>query len=1075
MTTVNGGTLCCIGTADITVIYQGKSVALSAMVVRDRPLGMDMILGMTGITALGGVSLRTPVDVRLGVSAVAAAVAPAAPVTDPAPATEPEAAAEIVASAAVQVAPVAEAVPAAAPSRVADSEPEAAAETVAAAAVPVAPVAEAVPAAVPSRVADSEPEAAAEIVAAAAVRSHDVCVDAADFTARFSAASREWTVAWKWAAGSGPEQLRNHVAQYTVPEAARADFDAELELWIREGWLRPYDEQADGPARGLIPLMAVVQHNKEKVRPVLDYRELNGHITAHTAAADVCADQLRRWRRHGSRVAVVDLKKAYLQLHLERRLWPYQTVQVRGQLYCLTRVGFGLNIAPLVMKAVVGAILKRDEAVNRGVLPFVDDLLVDEDIVSAEQVVAHFARYGLQCKPPQRAAHGARLLGLQVGARAGELQWRRDNAVGPPPQTLTRRTLFAWCGQLVSHLPVAGWLRPAAAWLKRQVNALTQGWDDPTADPELRAQVNHVAERVACGDPAQGPWRLKGEKLVVWTDASSIASGVVLEDPEGGVVEDASWLRPKAKAAMHINMAELDAALSGVNMALAWGVRDIDLRTDSATVQKWVGDALSGRSRLRTKAHGEMLIRRRVDVICELVTEFQLTMTVSLVRSESNPADALTRVPKEWLRADRTEEVAAAAVTSDRETGQQLPADRAGEEVTEPLQPAAAAAAAAASDCAVDGNVAQIRAIHENIGHQGVRRTLWYLRREGAKWATKPAVRAVIEHCDVCQSIDPAPTRWRHGSLGVPLTWERLGVDVTHHRGQSFLSVVDCGPSRYGIWRQLRRSDAAEITGHLEAVFLEYGAPGELLLDNATEFRSHRMRVFAARWGVRLRFRGVYEAGGNGITERHHRTIKVMAARQGCSIAEAVHRYNMTPRDGERAETAPAAGLFQRVGRDLPVVTADRTDTRPPPEPAVERAGGYQVGDRVWVRRRGAPTRCTDVSRPGTVTRIVSDQVVEVDGVPWHVRCLRRRHGPDQGPAGPAAGDDGDGEPAVPLITAPVGADQQAERRGEPAGPCGPAPAAPDPELPDPDAEVRRSVRVARPPDRYGTVIPSDM
>ena len=101
--------------------------------------------------------------------------------------------------------------------------------------------------------------------------------------------------------------------------------------------------------------------------------------------------------------------------------------------------------------------------------------------------------------------------------------------------------------------------------------------------------------------------------MVVWTDASSLASGVVLEDADGGVVEDAGWLRPESKATAHINIAELDAALSGVNMAVAWGISNIDLRTDSATVRKWIDDAQSGRSRLRTRAHSEMLIRWRIE------------------------------------------------------------------------------------------------------------------------------------------------------------------------------------------------------------------------------------------------------------------------------------------------------------------------------------------------------------------------------------------------------------------------------------------------------------------------------
>ncbi|KAF0299565.1 hypothetical protein FJT64_027718 [Amphibalanus amphitrite] len=226
---------------------------------------------------------------------------------------------------------------------------------------------------------------------------------------------------------------------------------------------------------------------------------------------------------------------------------------------------------------------------------------------------------------PQGLALDAADFSARFEARTGEWTVAWKWADGEGPEYLQN--------QLVSHLPVVGWLRPAAAWLKRRVNALTAGWDDPTEDVGLRGQVDHVVTRLNDSDPARGPWRLKGGKLVVWTDASSIAAGVVLEDPEGGVVEDASWLRPESKAAMHINMAELDAALSGVNMAIAWGITIIDLCTDSATVHKWIDDALTGRSRLRTKAHGEMLIRRRIDVIRQLVEEFNLRLTVVLATS----------------------------------------------------------------------------------------------------------------------------------------------------------------------------------------------------------------------------------------------------------------------------------------------------------------------------------------------------------------------------------------------------------------------------------------------------------
>ena len=474
-------------------------------------------------------------------------------------------------------------------------------------------------------------------------------VDTPDFSAKFDPTERTWTVSWKWRDGNSPQYLKNSVPQYKIASTARGKFDTELRSWIEKGWLLPYDAKSMGPPLGLIPLMAVEQQSKAKVRPVLDYRELNQHVFAHTADADVCVDQLRKWRRHGKHIAVVDLKKAYLQLRTEKRLWPYQTVIVEGKRYALTRVGFGLNIAPLIMKAVVREVLSQCPTMMKAVLPYVDDLCVNEDIVSADEVVAHFFKFGLECKPPERATGGARFLGLHVRAVGSDLCWTRDSAIEDPPSEVTRRSVFSWCGRLVAHFPVCGWLRPAAAWLKHSVNTLTHGWDDVTRDGDLRNQLDYVSRRVATDDPARGRWCVSGDSAVVWTDASSIAYGVVMESEAGDVIEDACWLR--RDKTVHINMAELDAMVRGVNLALAWGMRKVHLKTDSATVHRWVEDALTGRTRLRTKAQGEMLIRRRVDLIRQLRDEMGICLSVQLVTSAQNCADKLTRVPNEWVRS----------------------------------------------------------------------------------------------------------------------------------------------------------------------------------------------------------------------------------------------------------------------------------------------------------------------------------------------------------------------------------------------------------------------------------------
>ena len=50
----------------------------------------------------------------------------------------------------------------------------------------------------------------------------------------------------------------------------------------------------------------LMQRNKKKVWPVMDFRELNMHIDAFTANSDMCADNLRVWRGKGKNVSVVD-------------------------------------------------------------------------------------------------------------------------------------------------------------------------------------------------------------------------------------------------------------------------------------------------------------------------------------------------------------------------------------------------------------------------------------------------------------------------------------------------------------------------------------------------------------------------------------------------------------------------------------------------------------------------------------------------------------------------------------------------------------------------------------------------
>ena len=175
---------------------------------------------------------------------------------------------------------------------------------------------------------------------------------------------------------------------------------------------------------------------------------------------------------------------------------------------------------------------------------------------------------------------------------------------------------------------------------------------------------------------------------------------------------------------------------------------------------------------------------------------------------------------------------------------------------------------------------------------------------------TRKDVRRVVKACQVCQSIDPAPVKWARGELNVDEIWHRVGMDVTHVNGCHYLTLIDCGPTRFAVWRRLQRQDTDSVIQQLELLFFERGAPVELLTDNDPAFRSCAFTQFAERWALRIRFRYAYVASGNSVAERCHRSAKRIAARKHCTIPEAVYWYNVAPKDDVDSATAPANKLY---------------------------------------------------------------------------------------------------------------------------------------------------------------------
>jgi len=792
-----------------------------------------------------------------------------------------------------------------------------------------------------------------------------------DFNVDFR--GNEWVVRWNWKCDP-PKQEKS--INYHVAEKDRPEFDQEIQSWIQEGVLVEHNQSVHGRVSFYLPLMAVRQlkGDESKVRPVLDYRRLNKCIESHPGqATPLCADRVREWRQMGKSWAILDLRRAYLQVRVHRELWTYQAVRWHGRTYLLTRLGFGLASAPKIMTAIVEKALSMEPIIHASVSSYIDDLFVAEELVSADAVKSHLSSWGLESKPPQRltTSSAVRVLGLKVN---NDSSWRRDKPLLQQLEfPLTRRQVHKIVGEWLGHFPVAGWLRVVCAMIQRQTAIDGTGWGEAVGI-ETEKMLNDALELLKTqGDPVRGVWQVDAKSpMTIWADASSIAIGVSLEI-NGDVVEDASWLRPKNDSA-HINVSELDAAIRGINLALRWGKRDFLLITDSATVYGWLKAVIDRSHNIRTRALSEILIRRRLDTLQQIIAQEELKIRVRLVESSKNRADRLTRIPsKSLMRSGKT---CMAAVTPNNVT------------------------------------LEDIKSIHEKC-HFGVDRSLELAREKFGNGVSRRMVRRVVNRCDVCARVDPAiKFRWDHGSVKASNTWQRLAVDITHVNTRPYLTIIDTA-SGFNIWRKLHTESAEEICKEVQAVFCQFGAPESIMSDNGTNFQSVQFRKLLQKWDVSQEFSCAYRPQGNGAIERAHRSVKRTVTRSGMTADEAVFWLNNT--HGKKT-ASPFERVFAAVPRKPGVAhqrieihrsehsvkeTEDKDNDRNP----------FSVGDRVYLRPPDG--KCDQSwSGPHTVTNVRSNVAVVLndDGRSRHVSFLRKVPRPLSCQAVPSSSDDTESE-----------------------------------------------------------------
>lgn len=115
-----------------------------------------------------------------------------------------------------------------------------------------------------------------------------------------------------------------------------------------------------------------------------------------------------------------------------------------------------MHIHNFIMRLILDTVLFQDDSIRRVTSSYIDDVCINENMVSTEWARNHLPYLDLLA--PREA--GSKLLGLQVW-------WELRSKVPELLSSITCRSIFSLHGKLVSHFLFCGWLRIVTAFLKQ--------------------------------------------------------------------------------------------------------------------------------------------------------------------------------------------------------------------------------------------------------------------------------------------------------------------------------------------------------------------------------------------------------------------------------------------------------------------------------------------------------------------------------------------------------------------------------------------------------------------------------
>ncbi len=181
--------------------------------------------------------------------------------------------------------------------------------------------------------------------------------------------------------------------------------------------------------------------------------------------------------------------------------------------------------------------------------------------------------------------------------------------------------------------------------------------------------------------------------------------------------------------------------------------------------------------------------------------------------------------------------------------------------------------------------------IHQ--GHQGIQRCR--LRASTSVWwpGISRQIQETVQKCPECVKFSQPHKEPLIASSLPDYPWQRLGSDLFHLNGETYLLVVDYY-SRFPEIAQLSSTTSSDVIAALQSIFARHGIPEELRSDNGPQYDSLEMGEFVSSHNFKHITSSPHYPQSSGLAERTVKTVKELLKKSEDPFT-ALLTYRATP------------------------------------------------------------------------------------------------------------------------------------------------------------------------------------